>query len=138
MLITIQELLVRCGFPKDAKAKLVRHKDHRQNVYDLYRFHRDKFEDYQAIQSKPVFDKLDYIVSFIGEDAFAGCTSLQGIYYGENTPSAVRGIESDGISNDDAEEVARYNLSGRPCSPNEKGVQIIVYSNFTTKTVILE
>ena len=68
MLITIQELLVRCGFPKDAKAKLVRHKDHRQNVYDLYRFHRDKFEDYQAIQSKPVFDKLDYIVSFIGED----------------------------------------------------------------------
>ena len=68
MLITIQELLVRCGFPKDAKAKLVRHKDHRQNVYDLYRFHRDKFEDYQAIQSKPVFHELDYIVSFIGEE----------------------------------------------------------------------
>ena len=68
MLITIQELLVRCGLPKDAKAKLVRHKDHRQNVYDLYRFHRDKFEDYQAIQSKPVFHELDYIVSFIGEE----------------------------------------------------------------------
>ena len=81
---------------------------------------------------------LPKTVSFIGEDAFAGCTSLQGIYYGESTPSAVRGIESDGISNDDAEEVARYNLSGRPCSPNEKGVQIIVYSNFTTKTVILD
>jgi hypothetical protein len=59
----------------------------------------------------------------------------QGIYYGENTPSAVRGIEAKGSDND-AEEVARYNLSGRPCSPNEKGVQIIVYSDFTTKTVI--
>ena len=79
---------------------------------------------------------LPETVSYIGEDAFAGCTSLQGIYYGENTPSAVRGIEANGSSNDDAEEVARYNLSGRPCSPNEKGVQIIVYSDFSTRTVI--
>ena len=78
---------------------------------------------------------LPETVSFIGEDAFAGCTSLQGIYYGKNTPSAVRGIEAKGSDND-AEEVARYNLSGRPCSPNEKGVQIIVYSDFTTRTVI--
>jgi len=79
---------------------------------------------------------LPETVSFIGEDAFAGCTSLQGIYYGESTPSAVRGIEANGSGNDDAEEVARYNLSGRPCSPNEKGVQIIVYSDFSTRTVI--
>ena len=79
---------------------------------------------------------LPETVSFIGEDAFAGCSSLQGIYYGEGTPSGIRGIEADGRSNDDAEEVARYNLSGRPCSPNEKGIQIIVYSNFTTKTII--
>ena len=79
---------------------------------------------------------LPETVSFIGEDAFAGCTSLQGIYYGENTPSAVRGIEANGSGNHDAEEVARYNLSGRPCSPNEKGVQIIVYSDFSTRTVI--
>ena len=79
---------------------------------------------------------LPETVSFIGEDAFAGCTSLQGIYYGEGTPSAVRGIEANGSGNHDAEEVARYNLSGRPCSPNEKGVQIIVYSDFSTRTVI--
>ena len=78
---------------------------------------------------------LPETVSFIGEDAFAGCTSLQGIYYGESTPSAVREIEAKGSDND-AEEVARYNLSGRPCSPNENGVQIIVYSDFTTRTVI--
>jgi hypothetical protein len=79
---------------------------------------------------------LPETVSFIGEDAFAGCTSLQGIYYGERESSAVRGIEADGNSHDDAKEVARYDLSGRPCAPNEKGIQIIVYSDFTAKTVI--
>lgn len=68
MLITIQELLIRCGLPQDAKIKLVRHKDHRQNVYNLYRFRRSEFEDYQSVQSKPVFDGVDYIVSFIGEE----------------------------------------------------------------------
>ena len=78
---------------------------------------------------------LPETVSFIGEDAFAGCTSLQGIYYGESTTSAVRTVERD-YSDGDVDEVARYNLSGRPCRPNEKGVQIIVYSDFTTKTII--
>lgn len=79
---------------------------------------------------------LPETVSFIGEDAFAGCISLQGIYYGESATSAIRGIEVDGSRDYDAEEVARYNLSGHPCSPNEKGIQIIVYSDFTTRTVI--
>ena len=55
---------------------------------------------------------LSETISFIGEDAFAGCTSLQGIYYGENTPSAVRSV--DGDNDIDADEVARYDLSGRP------------------------
>lgn len=81
---------------------------------------------------------LPETVSFIGENAFAGCTSLQGIYYGKNAPSSVRRIEANGSSNDKVKEVARYNLSGQPCSPNEKGIQIIVYSDFTTKTVILK
>ena len=80
---------------------------------------------------------LPETVSFIGDDAFAGCTSLQGIYYGETTPSDVSAIERD-RSDADVGEVARYNLSGRPCRPNDKGVQIIVYSDFTTKTIIVE
>ena len=79
---------------------------------------------------------LPETVSYIGEDAFAGCTSLQGIYYGGSTPSAAIGIEADNDS--DAEEVARYDLSGRPCLPSDKGVQVIVYSDFTTRTVIVE
>ena len=35
-------------------------------------------------------------------------------------------------------EVARYNLQGIPVKANEKGVQIIVFSNYTTKTVVIE
>ena len=80
---------------------------------------------------------LPETVSFIGEDAFAGCTSLQGIYFDESSPSAVRGIEADGTLTGEAEEVARYNLSGHPCSPNDKGVQIIVYTDYTTRTIIV-
>lgn len=38
----------------------------------------------------------------------------------------------------EAVEVARYNLQGLPVSPDEKGVQVIVYSNYTTRTVIVE
>ena len=35
-------------------------------------------------------------------------------------------------------EVARYNLQGMPVKVNDKGLQIVVYSNYTTKTVIVE
>jgi hypothetical protein len=80
---------------------------------------------------------LPETVSFIGEDAFAGCASLQGIYFDESSPSAVRGIDASSTRSEEAEEVARYNLSGHPCSPNDKGVQIIVYSDFTTRTIIV-
>lgn len=82
---------------------------------------------------------LPETVSFIGEDAFSGCISLQGIYYEGNDVSAVRGITANAKEhNGEVEEVARYNLSGRLCTANDKGVQIIVYSDFSTKTVIVE
>lgn len=44
------------------------------------------------------------------------------------------------VQDDDSEvyEVARYNLQGIPINESEKGIQIIVYSNFTTKTIIKE
>ena len=35
-------------------------------------------------------------------------------------------------------EVARYNLQGMPINKEEKGIQIVVYSNYTTKTIIKE
>ena len=50
-------------------------------------------------------------------------------------PEAVPHVTAD---DREAVEVARYNLQGLPVSEDEKGVQIIVYSNFTTKTIIVE
>jgi len=49
--------------------------------------------------------------------------------------NAVRSVQ---IDDEDVIEVARYNLQGIPVNENEKGVQIIVYSNYTTKTVIVQ
>ena len=53
------------------------------------------------------------------------------------------GSPSDGIETvrqDDADvtEVARYNLQGLPVNADEKGVQIVVYSNFTARAVIVQ
>lgn len=65
--------------------------------------------------------------------------SLQGIYYEGNDVSAVRAITANAKEqNGEVEEVARYNLSGHPCKPYDKGVQIVVYSDYTTKTIIIE
>ncbi|MBR4197435.1 MAG: GIY-YIG nuclease family protein [Bacteroidales bacterium] len=69
MIITIQELLKANGLDPKAKIKLVRHKDARYDVYDMYRYNRPKFEEYQAFQGKPVFHNVDYIIVFIGEEA---------------------------------------------------------------------
>lgn len=50
-------------------------------------------------------------------------------------PETVPHVTAD---DQEAVEVARYNLQGLPVNDDEKGVQIIVYSNFTTKTIIVE
>lgn len=71
----------------------------------------------------------------IGDNAFDGCTNLQSINYGDAISNSVKAIENE---RSDAKEVARYNLQGLRVSPTEKGIQIIVYSDFTTKTVIIE
>jgi hypothetical protein len=60
----ILDLLGLAGLPLTARIKLVRHQDARFDAQDLLR--RGWLEAYQQFQSKPVFDNLDYIVSFIG------------------------------------------------------------------------
>lgn len=47
-------------------------------------------------------------------------------------------IQSVTIDDEVIREVARYNLQGLPVTANEKGIQIIVYSNYTTKSLIVE
>lgn len=50
--------------------------------------------------------------------------------------NSVNKVRTDDDS--DVHEVARYNLQGMPISENEKGFQVVVYSNYTAKTVIIE
>jgi hypothetical protein len=62
--IGIVDLLRLCGFDPSCRSKLVRHQDKHWNSHDLLR--RGWLEAYQSFQNKPVFDNLDYIVSFVG------------------------------------------------------------------------
>lgn len=66
-MITIQELLFNRGLDKKAKVKLVRHKDAKIDLYSWYRNDREKFLQYQTQQGNNVFNGVDFIVSFIGE-----------------------------------------------------------------------
>ncbi len=66
-MITIQELLYNRGLDKFSKTKLVRHKDTRLDLYNLYRTDKEKFLEYQLQQGKDVFKDVEFIVSFIGE-----------------------------------------------------------------------
>lgn len=53
-----------------------------------------------------------------------------------SSASKIERVATD--SNEEVTEVARYNLQGIPVTEADKGLQIIVYSNYTTKTVLVE
>ncbi len=74
--IGILDLLQLQGFDLTQKFKLVRHQTDEHDLEDYLR--RGWFDAYQAFQSRPVFDDVDFIVSFIG----AGRTRarLLGVY----------------------------------------------------------
>ena len=137
---TIDGVLYAVGYEGTKDWILVRYPaGSRNTIYHVHpncrRIARSAFEGAAYLQE--IY--LPETVSLIGDDAFAGCISLQSIYFGDNNTSTVRGINADRRTNDsEIEEVARYNLSGRLCTANDKGVQIIVYSDFTMKTIIVE
>ncbi len=56
----------------------------------------------------------------------------------KSSSNPYNGIRQINSTDEEATEVARYNLQGMPISENEKGVQIVVYSNYTTRTVIVQ
>jgi len=73
------------------------------------------------------------------EKAFALGSSSEIIIMSKSGSSSYSKIQSIKIEDEgEPYEVARYNLQGIPVKANEKGVQIIVFSNYTTKTVIVE
>lgn len=62
--IGIIDLLRVYGFDPSCRSKIVRHQDKRYESHELLR--RGWLDAYQSFQSKPVFDDLDYIISFMG------------------------------------------------------------------------
>lgn len=92
-MITIQELLDKRGLKEYNKIKLVRHKDTRFDIYDMYRHNREAFLEYQSRQTKPVFHNTECIVSFIGEESnrarFVGVYKIIGAHeFAENDPKS--------------------------------------------------
>lgn len=77
-------------------------------------------------------------VEFFEAYGYSNYNSRTVIMSKSGTPElgAIEEISTD--DNTEAVEVARYNLQGIPVNENEKGVQIIVYSNYTTKTVVVQ
>ena len=82
-MITIQELLYNRGLDPKSKTKLVRHKDPRIDLYNMYTINNEDFLTYQSQQSRDVFKGAEYIVSFIGEEGslsrFVGVFKVVGI-----------------------------------------------------------
>ncbi len=72
----ILALLGLRGFPTGTRAKFVRHKSQQDDIPDLIR--RGYFDEYQATQKKPIFDDLDYIITFLGETGTRAC--FYGVY----------------------------------------------------------
>lgn len=62
--MNLKDILLMKNFDLSKKVKLVRHKDNRFDVNKLVLY--NQLEIYQSYQSKPIFDKCDYIISFIG------------------------------------------------------------------------
>lgn len=84
-MITIQELLYNRGLDRKASVKLVRHKDRRLDLYNLYRSDKKAFLEYQNKQLRDVFKDVQFIVSFVGEEGvsarFIGVYKVLEKYY---------------------------------------------------------
>ena len=104
----------------------------------------DMNDKYTRANISEIFDQLTgkgYTLEFVTSLSGATHSGVVGtIVYIFSKPSegasAVRSVTID--NDEEVTEVARYNLQGRPVNANEKGVQIIVYSNYTAKTIIVK
>lgn len=98
-----------------------------------YRIGRGAFEGARNLVTINIPGRVRYI----GDNAFDGCTSLKAINYGE-AASQIGQVEHDAPTDGEPQEIGRYNMAGQPVGPAEKGVQIVVYSDFTARTLLVE
>ncbi len=69
-----------------------------------------------------------------------GTENERGVNYllSKNTSGSADSIKRVNEDGGEVREVARYNLQGLPVRAAEKGLQIVVYSNYTTKTILVQ
>ena len=84
-----------------------------------------------------------FVVEHMSSDCYApsnGEASFREIVIMSRAASPEQGaIEMVAADTDPtATEVARYNLQGQPVDKHERGVQIVVYSDFTARTVVVQ
>lgn len=98
---------------------------------------------YNKAQGMHIGDLLTTL-SKSGYDVESMTSSEGGVIFllskASSTTNAIKGIQSETKNNDDSDavEIARYNLQGIPVNKNNKGIQIIVYSDYTTKTILVQ
>lgn len=110
------------------------------NIYLVGDKPSDMEDKYSYAKINEILDQLTgkgYTLEFV--TSLSGATQrgvIGTIVYILSKPSeetsAVRTVT---IDDEEVTEVARYNLQGVPVKRSDKGVQIIVYSNYTTKIV---
>lgn len=101
------------------RVKLIRHKDNRtekvigdktykESLFDLYLNENAVFLDYQSEQLKKNFEKIDYIVAFIGEE---GVTSrFLGVYKNNGVISELGLYNGDALAKFDFQELSGFEL----------------------------
>ena len=96
-------------------------------------------QSYQYGPSISIGDILN-MLSAKGYEVEFMCSNEKGVYYllSKNSSSSYSSVRSMQTNNEAVTEIARYNLQGIPVKEYDKGIQIIVYSNYTTKTIIVE
>lgn len=78
--------------------------------------------------------RLPSTVYYVGDDAFRDCANLKRIVTYEATTHAKPAEMAPGEG--ERREVARYDLQGLPVKAGARGIQIVVYNDYTTETVI--
>lgn len=101
------------------RVKLIRHKDNRtekvigdktykESLFDLYLNEISVFLDYQSEQLKKNFEKIDYIVAFIGEE---GATSrFLGVYKNNGMIAELGLYNGDALAKFDFQELSGFEL----------------------------
>lgn len=118
--------------------------DRPQGVYSSFNKSYDRMNEGQIINLLAdygyVVESITGIGDGVGSDQHSNVHTvliLMSKSTGNNGDSGI--ITTVGEDNNtNVEEIARYDMQGRPITKDVKGPQIIVYNNYTAKTVIVQ